>query len=355
MIILYTLALLLTFYLLAKIVDGYFIDALDKISQKLKLSSDAAGATFMAIGSSAPELFVAFIAVFKPGDHEMIGAGTIVGSAIFNILVIIGASAAVKTAVVTWQPVVRDAVFYSLSIVLLLITFLDGHVTLQEAFIFIALYVIYVVAVINWRKILPYKDNGKIEEPKVASPATRRGGGKKVSIIKRILKPFDFVLSKLYPSPKHYYWVFTISILLIGALSWVLVESAVQIAHILNIPAAIVALTILAAGTSIPDMISSIVVAKQGRGDMAISNAIGSNIFDILIGLGLPWMVIIIISGDTVLVVRENLLSSVFLLFATVIAIFFLLFLRNWKIGRRSGYILIFMYVLYLVWAISSI
>lgn len=347
-LLIYSIALLISFYLLAKIVDSYFIDSLDKISKKLKLSSDAAGATFMAAGSSAPELFVAIIALVKPGNHEMIGAGTIVGSAIFNILVIIGASAAVRTAVVTWQPVVRDTLFYCASIIILLITFWDGHISLLEGLLFVALYIIYIFAVVNWRKILPYKDTDKIDE------TVERESDKKHPF-NIIAKPFKYLLDKIYPSPKHYIWIFIISIALIAGLSWVLVESAVVIAEIMHIPAAIVALTILAAGTSIPDMISSIVVAKQGRGDMAISNAVGSNIFDILVGLGIPWVVIILISGNTVPVVKENLLSSVFLLFATVITIFFLLLFRHWKIGPKSGYILILLYVIYVIWAITQI
>ena len=79
--------MLISFYLLARVCDEYFVESLDKIAKKLKMSSDAAGATLMAVGSSAPELFVAAIALLKPGDHAALGMGTIVGSALFNILV----------------------------------------------------------------------------------------------------------------------------------------------------------------------------------------------------------------------------------------------------------------------------
>ena len=89
----YFFALIASFYLLAEISDRYFIPALDKIAHRFNMSHDMAGATLMAIGSSAPELFVAIIALLKPGDHSAIGVGTIVGSALFNLLVIIGASA----------------------------------------------------------------------------------------------------------------------------------------------------------------------------------------------------------------------------------------------------------------------
>lgn len=111
MLLLFLLVMLISFYLLAVICEEFFVPSLDIISNKFKLSSDVAGATFMAVGSSAPELFTAMFALIRPGDHANIGAGTIVGSAIFNILVIIGAAAAFKKAKLTWQPVIRDALF----------------------------------------------------------------------------------------------------------------------------------------------------------------------------------------------------------------------------------------------------
>ena len=96
LLLVYFILLLLSFYLLAKVCDDYFVESLDEIAKKLKLSSDAAGATLMAVGSSAPELFVAIIAVIRPGDHEQIGMGTIVGSAMFNLVVITGVVGLIK-------------------------------------------------------------------------------------------------------------------------------------------------------------------------------------------------------------------------------------------------------------------
>jgi Ca2+/Na+ antiporter len=134
-----------------------------------------------------------------------------------------------------------------------------------------------------------------------------------------------------------------------------MVESAVYAAEYLHVSPAIVALTILAAGTSVPDLLSSVIVAKRGRGDMAISNAVGSNIFDILFGLGVPWLVVSAWRGQAVAVSTENLLASVFLLFATVVAVLFILILRKWKIGTKSGVILVAVYVGYLVYNIWEV
>jgi len=343
--------LLASFYLLAIVCDRYFVFSLDKIAIKLKMNSDMAGATLMAIGSSAPELFVSFIALFKPGNEAM-GAGTIVGSALFNILVIIGASALVRKAFIAWQPVIRDIIFYTLSIILLIYSFWDGHITFFESFLFLSLYAVYVLAVMNWRKILPYKDENA--DPVDVLQTGSKEEEKEKTIFGRFLNGINLILDFIFPKQEKYWGVFFLSVAFIAGLSWILVESAVGISVILHIPAVIIGLTVLAAGTSIPDLISSMIVARQGRGGMAISNAIGSNIFDILIGLGLPW-VIVTTGGKIIPVVTENLNSSIFLLFATVIAVISFLIAKKWHINKFAGYSLIGIYVLYVAWNVIQV
>ncbi len=347
MLIFSILLLLASFYLLAVICEDYFVVALDKISSRLKLPSDVAGATLMAVGSSAPELFTSLFAVLRAGSHSNIGAGTIVGSAIFNILVITGAAATFRQAKLTWQPVFRDLIFYVLTIIALLFTFRDGQVVLHEALLFIGLYVVYIILVTQWKKILPYKD---IDPLDIVVTETKRN---------KLAKASRKILNLLIPKPleknNQFVYTFVVAIVLIAGLSYVLVESAVNIGHILHINPTIIALTVLAAGTSIPDLLSSIIVAKQGRGDMAVSNAVGSNIFDILFGLGFPWLIVLLWNKGTIEVNTENLMSSVFLLFATVLAILFILIARHWTIGRRAGLGLIGLYVIYLAFNIVQV
>ncbi len=336
MIAIYILILLACFILLARVVDLYFISSLDKISKDLRLSNDAAGATLMAVGSSAPELFVALFAVIKPGNHQVIGIGSIVGSAIFNLLVIVGAAAYVKKVKLTWQPMVRDLFFYTLSVALLVAFIWDGQLTINETAIFLGVYVLYVVAVVYWRKWLPYAD---MESTEVEDP---HGEHSKIS------RPVDKLLHLIFPSEEKYYLVFAISIILIAALSYVLVEVAVASAHLLNIPEAIIALTVLAVGTSIPDLFSSVIVARQGRGDMAVSNAIGSNIFDILVGLGLPFLIVMVFSGG-VIESGGDLISSALILSASVFLLIVMLLAMRWKVGKPTGIVLIGAYLFYVV------
>jgi len=356
MAIVYLLALVFIFYLLAKICDQYFVKSLDILSKKLKLSEDVAGATFMAVGSSAPEFFTALIAVTKVGS-EQVGSGTIVGSAIFNILVIVGASALVATSYLSWKPVIRDMVFYIISIIVLLITFQDGIITIWEAGLYILSYVVYIGVLVKWKQISGYTE--KSDELEMVShefEEEEQRAKKSRGVFHLIEKYIDTTLSYLFPNPEKrkngYVITFTISIISIIVLSWALVEIAILLAHDLGIPEVIIALTILAGGTSIPDLLSSLIVARQGRGDMAVSNAVGSNIFDILICLGFPWMLYILSTGKPMIVATENLISSILLLFFTVISLLFLLLFHKFKLGRQSGFLLLLVYGAYLAYSL---
>jgi len=350
-VLLSSLALLVSFYALHRVTDLYFVPSLEIISKRLRMTSDIAGATLMAMGSSAPELFTSLLALIKGMEYASLGAGTIVGSAIFNVLVIIGASVILHQSLLTWQPVVRDLLFYILSIVLLYWVFQDGVITFQESVYFVVFYVIYLVALPVWRYILPYEDQADSTSNLVREE--EKSFEKKYQIYFIILKPVDMICDLVIPSvakyPRLYLITFGASILLIVAVRWVLVEAGVMLATTLGVPDAIIGLTILAVGTSVPDLIASMVVARQGKGDMAVSNAIGSNIFDILVGLGVVWMIMIYVHGESITISTDNLGGSIMLLMATVASLLFLLLVQRWRIGRKSGMVLIGLYCVYLV------
>jgi K+-dependent Na+/Ca+ exchanger-like protein len=336
---------------LAKVVDDYFVESLDRIAERLRMSHDAAGATLMAVGSSAPELFVAIFAVIRPdGGHESIGVGNIVGSALFNILAITGVAAIVRKAIISWQAVVRDLFFYGGSVIILLVTLLDGKVSYTEGIILIGVYVIYILVVVYWKKLFTYK-----EKDRKINVKHHNEEHKVVKVYEKIMSPVDFILKKLFPPAKYNLAIFFISIAIIAGISWVLVESAIHIAHILHISEAVIAVTVLAIGTSIPDLLSSMIVSKQGRGGMAISNAIGSNIFDISIGLGIPFMIIIFSTGGEASLDVGSIEQSVYFLLASVFIVFFLFIINKWKVGRIFGISLVLIYVAYLIWAIITV
>jgi len=349
MLIVYILILLVSFYILAKVVDDYFVESLDKIAERLKMSHDAAGATLMAIGSSAPELFVALFAVLRPdGNHEVIGIANIVGSALFNLLVITGGAAIMRKAIIAWQAVVRDLFFYAVSVGLLLYVLIDGKINYTEAAILIGVYIIYVIVVIYWKKMFSYNEqNEKLFQ-------SEDNDIKDMKLYEKIMRPIDFILKRLFPPAKYNFAIFFISISIIAGISWLLVESAVNIAHILNISEAVIAVTVLAVGTSIPDLLSSLTVSKQGRGGMAISNAVGSNIFDILIGLGIPFLIMILTAKGEVKIDVGNIEISVYFLLASIGIVFMLFLINKWKVGKIFGTSLILLYIAYVIWAVIT-
>ncbi|XP_013794480.1 sodium/potassium/calcium exchanger 2-like isoform X1 [Limulus polyphemus] len=129
---------------LAIVCDEFFRPSLDVITEKLQISEDVAGATFMAAGGSAPELFTSIIGVFISFDD--VGIGTIVGSAVFNILFVISMCAIFSKDVLqlTWWPLFRDVTFYSIILIILMVFFNDNVIFWHEALILFLCYLAYV-------------------------------------------------------------------------------------------------------------------------------------------------------------------------------------------------------------------
>ena len=144
-VICYMLGVLYMFVALAIVCDEFFVPSLDVIIDKFGISEDVAGATFMAAGGSAPELFTAVIGVFVAFSD--VGIGTVVGSAVFNILFVIGMCALFSKTVLhlTWWPLFRDCTFYSVALITLILFFVDNFIMWWEALLLLFVYVLYVV------------------------------------------------------------------------------------------------------------------------------------------------------------------------------------------------------------------
>ncbi|GFT71234.1 hypothetical protein TNCV_3002271 [Trichonephila clavipes] len=144
-VVLHVFGLVYMFVALAIVCDEFFVPALDVITIKLDISEDVAGATFMAAGGSAPELFTSVIGVFI--SYDDVGIGTIVGSAVFNILFVISMCAIFSKTVLslTWWPLFRDVTFYSISLIVLILCFKDNTIYWYEATILLCCYAAYVI------------------------------------------------------------------------------------------------------------------------------------------------------------------------------------------------------------------
>jgi len=162
----------------------------------------------------------------------------------------------------------------------------------------------------------------------------------------------DVRTAKLKGNAKVAILEFVLSLVWIAVFSNLLYESIVIVSNTLKIPVAVAAVTLLAGGTSVPDLLSSYVVAKNGQGDMAVSSSIGSNIFDVTIGLPLPWLAYCIIRWKDFELgpaSSKGLFFSLLLLAAMLVAVIGTVMLFKWKMTKSLGAVMMFLYVLYLV------
>lgn len=138
---------------------------------------------------------------------------------------------------------------------------------------------------------------------------------------------------------KWCYLSFLLSIGWIGGFSYFMVQWAEIIGNTLGIPTVIMGVTILAAGTSVPDLLSSVIVARRGSGDMAVSSSIGSNIFDILVGLPVPWLVFSVwpSTPSFIDIGTDNIFIYLIILLVMLIFVVASIHFQGWKLTRMLG------------------
>lgn len=160
---------------------------------------------------------------------------------------------------------------------------------------------------------------------------------------------------------QRWFWAtFSLSLVHITWVSYFMVEFMLKIGCLWGIPDVVMGLTFLAMGTSIPDALGSLAVAKNGEGDMAVSNAVGSNVFDICMGLGLPWFIKLCIdSGKTcnyifICNASADVLPSIFILLSIIVVLFSVFYVGKWKLYPQSGYVLFGVYGLFIVYQLLN-
>lgn len=171
-----------------------------------------------------------------------------------------------------------------------------------------------------------------------------------------IVYPIHYTARKTMPDCKTekyknwYPFTFLVSMIWISFYSYFMVWMITIIGSTLGIPDTVMGLTFVAAGVSVPDALSSIAVIKEGYGDMAVSNAVGSNVFDILICLGLPWFIqtAIIKPGSHVNVISKGLTYSTLSLLSTVVFLLVATHMNGWKLDKRLGIVLMVWYLIFI-------
>ncbi|XP_042341533.1 sodium/potassium/calcium exchanger 2-like [Plectropomus leopardus] len=488
-VVFHMFGMLYMFIALAIVCDEFFVPALTVITERLQISDDVAGATFMAAGGSAPELFTSVIGVFV--SHSNVGIGTIVGSAVFNILFVIGMCALFSKEVLhlTWWPLFRDVSFYIIGLLMLIYFFLDNQITLSESISLLMCYSFYVTfmkfnasveqvikSCLGSNQVDELETAPKVNAPGddenklTAKPRLQREGScaslhnslmrnsifqlmihtldplsdearfkEKASILHKMAKqkckedgtsangvgpasqtqparnansdknipnssnvavevtpPMNGVaggeedgeeeededqpLSLAWPDTTRkqltYLLVMPIvfplwltlpdvrretsekyfPITFIGAITWIaffsylMVWWAHQVGETFWITEEIMGLTILAAGTSIPDLITSVIVARKGLGDMAVSSSVGSNIFDITVGLPFPWLLYNIINDFKPVEVSSNgLFCAIVLLFLMLLFVIISIAACKWKMSKILGFLMFLLYFIFLI------
>lgn len=316
-------------------------DVLHVLGIKLEIPTSVRGATFDAISSSFPEFATAMIAVLVYKRFADVGVPTIAGSAIFNILLIPMASIIAfkgKGVVVKVDKkvVYRDMIFYSLAIGILILFTYIGQYSAITGLILLAVYVGYIIVL--YRETKAYRKN--VTDVEIAAEYNE---------MKDVLdeeEEEDIDINMGYGS--IILWI----VICIGFV-WIsidaIIQSAIVVSTTFNIPQYIVSVIIIAAATSIPDTLLSVKSARMGDAEGAISNAVGSNIFDICIALGLP----MIIAGRAIPV---NFSQNIGVLGFVVISMFTtaLLLLKKNGVSKRDSSAMGLVYLMFLAYIIPT-
>lgn len=235
------------------------------IAERMNIPQIVIGLTVVAMGTSMPEFCVSLISALK-GTPDL-AVGNVVGSNIFNSLFIVGITAAIAPMAILRATVMKDIPFALVASVILLMMCLDGHIGRIDAAVLFSLFMIFMFMTLKSAKINKQELE---EENKLAEKALKS-------------------VPKMSPA-MSVVWILAGLACLIGG-STLFVEGASKLATSLGVSEAVVGLTIVAGGTSLPELATSIVSARKGSSGIAIGNVLGSNVFNILGILGVTGLI----------------------------------------------------------------
>ncbi len=312
------------------------------------------GATINAVASSMPELLATFFFLFYLGDEDGFsgGIGTTAGSAIFNgmiipavVIFVVIFSGVAKNIVVSKKVVLRDGISLILAEIILITMISGDSLHWGHGLILMLVYIVYAAYTLGSMK---KKDRDEVSEYHLDID--------KMPFLNGLisLNLASLVLGGKKINTSNAWTLLILSTLIIAAACLLLVYSIEQMGHYYNVPIMFLAIIIASAASSVPDTILSMRDAKKGNYDDAVSNALGSNIFDISFALGLPLFLYTLIYSP-IHMSPEVILQSgelrMFLLILTVIA--FAIYLFNKKLGLGTAISLISIYVIFLVYIIG--
>lgn len=282
------------------------------VAEKMKMPQIVIGLTIVAMGTSMPEFCVSLVSALK-GTTDL-AVGNIVGSNIFNTLLIVGVSAWVAPMTILKSTVRKDIPFALFASVILLIMCLDGNISRLDAGILFVLFLVFMYVTLKGAKTKDDDTTARTEP------------------IEDNKKPMAAWLSIV--------WIIVGLACLIGG-SNLFVEGATKVAEHIGVSEAVIGLTIVAGGTSLPELATSVVSARKGNNGIAIGNVLGSNVFNILAILGVTGVITPMhLQGITMLDLSMMVVSTLLV---------WLFSFTKYKIARWEGIVLTIVFIGYMV------
>ena len=317
-----TILLLLAGFALIILGANYFTEGASALALRFGISEFIIGMTVVAIGTSMPELVVSLLSAIK-GSSDM-AIGNVVGSNMFNVLVILAASAIIRPIPLTRDNMRKDLPFLMLASVACLVVASDvflsgageGVISRSEGLLLLGFFLVFMAYT-----IFSGKQTGKISISE-----------KKKRVLAR---------------RKH---ILVVILMIVGGCAGLVfgadlfLDNATAIARSLGISEAVIAVTLVAAGTSMPELATSVVAAVKGNTDIALGNIVGSNIVNIFLVLGASATVKPLTMGD--IIPGDMIVNIVVSLLIFMCAFTF----RKDYIDRKEGIIFLFLYVAYVWW-----
>lgn len=289
-----------------------FTDGAGSLALRMNIPPIVVGLTVVAFGTSAPELFISLLSALN-GTSGM-AIGNVVGSNIFNTLLIVGVSAAVAPIAIARGTVRKDIPFGLGASLLFVALCLDGDVSRVDGILLLAAFFLFMV----YTLCLAKKDVADAGDTMAV----------KASMGKSIL------------------WVVLgLAMLVLG--SQIFVKGATLIAQMLGVSDAVIGLTIVAGGTSLPELATSVVSARKGQSALAIGNVIGSNVFNVLMILGLTATISPLATAGITWVD--------YVLFVVSLALLWGMSYTRYRVSRWEGWLLVALFVSYIVWLIWNV
>lgn len=324
----------------------WLTDGAVNIATRFGVSQMVIGLTIVAMGTSMPEFCVSMVSALK-GTPDL-AVGNVVGSNTLNTLLIVGCSALVAPIMVKRSSVKRDIPFAVVASLLMLLFCLDGAIGRVDAAVFFAGFCLFMFVTLKYAKTTEEHaatvatsgaaTTTAISEASTSQASSSEASSSETSAPKASQASGTSMLKAVV--------MLVVGLLCLIAGSNMFVDNASFVASSLGVSDAVIGLTIVAGGTSLPELATSMVSAKKGNSDIAIGNVIGSNVFNILMIIGITGLVKPMhIAGITTL--------DLIMMLASMLLMWF--FCRTtYKVKRWEGAVLTIVYLAYLTWLVMN-